>query len=297
MMRFSSATVKVGKSHEFFHNDRTHETKHSIFNQSDNEYSLSGEKAMEIYKEDINTMKDLWVDIKKRKMPSNTDTLMSMVVNLNETHTLDNVKKVADYLKESLKTRIYQIAVHRDEGYIDKTGKAHINHHAHILMSGISYDEENNIIQSVKRNFLTKAYLRDLQNKVAKILNMPRSPVKNGKRLDTNEYKAFAQKNSHIIEVNNKLKEENYYLKKEVSFYMQESLKKSKEVNKLNEKINLQKEKLQRLQKKINELESRYNKLYQKAVRIIKKLRLKLKAIRQKKDIENKKAMQVKKQF
>ena len=292
-MRFSSITLKAGKAHEFFHNDRTHETKHSIFDQSDNEYSASGEEAKKFYQEDTKQMKQLWLDIKERKMPSNTNTLMSAVLNLNKTHTLEDVKRVGEYLEKSLHTRIYQLAVHRDEGYIDKDGKAHINYHAHILMSGISYNPETNTIQSVKRNLLTKTYLRQLQTKTAEILNMPRSYIKTGHRLDTDEYKEFANKNSALVGSNKKLKEENYNLNREINFYMQETLNKNVEISELKEKNEQSRERIIELKNELNDireqyavLESRYEKLYQKAMRIIKKLRDKIYAMRHKEELE-----------
>ncbi len=284
-MVFSAITFKAGKPHEFLHNDRTHKTSHSIFTQDNNEYSINGEEALAVFNEDVKYYENLWVELKKKKMPSNTNRLMSVVVNLNETHTLEDVNKVADFLGKYLGVKIYQTALHRDEGYIDKNGEEHINHHAHILMSGIRY--KNEIIESIS-NKIKKKELHYIQEKTAEILNMPRSYIKSKKRLDTDEYKVFAQKHSELISLNKKFKEENYILNKETKFYLKETLNKDEEIKQLKEYNEELKGRIKFLKQRIVDLEERYNRLYKRAVRLVKKMLEKIRLLRNKKKLKEK---------
>jgi len=288
-LRFSNINFKNGESFEFFHNDRTRDTIHSIFSKENNEYSTSGDKAYRQYKEDLKRFKELYKKQQGRKLPKTTVTLLSAIMNLDERHHLDDVKKVAEFLENYLGTKVYQIAIHRDEGYVDKEGNPHINHHAHLLMSGLK--EENGIVKSIKKR-LKKADLFYIQDKVAEILNMPRSLVKSKKRLDTNEYKEFVQKNKDLVEANHRLKEENFYLNKELNFYMQETIKKDKEIEKLKEYLNEIKENNKLLKNDLDEYKKRYEMLYQKALRIIKKLRDKYLRLKKEKEL---KKMEIKK--
>lgn len=46
---------------------------------------------------------------------------------------MQDLEKLSKYLQEKYGFQCYQIAIHRDEGYIDaENGKKHINHHAHM---------------------------------------------------------------------------------------------------------------------------------------------------------------------
>jgi len=107
-----------------------------------------------MWKEDIREKTKRYTERMGRKLHKNTKTLFSAVVNLLPHHSIDDVRKIADYLEKELGTKVYQIAVHHDEGYVDKfTGEKVINHHAHILFAGL--DEEG---RSVRKK-LTKGFL------------------------------------------------------------------------------------------------------------------------------------------
>jgi len=286
-MRFSSITIRKGGRHEFKHNDRTHPTKHSIFSQENNRVSVSGDEAFEEWKKDTDYFKTLWIEQHGKKMPKNTNTLLSAIVNLDERHTLDDLKKVGEFLSDYLGVKVYQVALHRDEGYVDKEGKPHINHHGHILMSGLRINK-NGIVESASK-LLKRDALRFIHKKVAEILDMPLSPVKSGKRLDTNEYKIFAEKNSETIALNKKLREENYKLSREVNFYMNETIKRDKEIENLKESNTELKERIKELKAKLDEVNERYDNTIEKAMRIIRKLRKKYLSIKAEKIEEIKK--------
>lgn len=218
MQRKSSIHISKGELSYCFHNTRQKQTSNSIFSTDNNIYDTDALKAIEIYRTELDKREQAYTSRTGRKLHKNTITHLSAIVNLNETHSLDDVKKVAEYLEKTLGTKVFQIAIHRDEGYIDEdTKEKHINYHAHLELLGL--DEKGN---SVRRKF-SRSYLISLQSEVAKILNMDRGinytkeKKKRPKRLDTYEYKEHAkrkaQKLQPILKENKQLKKENEKLK------------------------------------------------------------------------------------
>jgi len=188
--RKSSIHIEKGHTGYLFHNDRSKPTANSIFDRSYNEvYPNTAIEALEIYNKHLKERIQKYTERTGKKLHKNTITHLSAIVNLNEKHTLEDVKKIANYLEENLGTKVFQIAVHGDEGYIDEeTGEKHINFHAHLEFLGL--DEQGN---SVRRK-LTRSFLRDLQTKTAEILQMRRGQINSKrKRLDTYEYKEHAR--------------------------------------------------------------------------------------------------------
>jgi len=192
-MRKSSIHIEKGNLGYCFHNTRQKPTANAIFDAK-NEYKNDALTAIEIYREELKKRTKKYTENTGKKLPKNTITHLSAIVNLDERHTLEDVKKIAKYLEESLGTKVFQIAVHKDEGYIDVNEKKHVNYHAHIEMLGL--DEEG---RSVRKK-LTKSYLIELQSETARLLNMQRGvnytkeKKKRPKRLDTYEYKEHARR-------------------------------------------------------------------------------------------------------
>jgi len=187
-MATNISSIHIQPSHigEFFHNSREKPTKNSIGDKSKNYCNRKAIEAIEIYRKDLEEKSNLYYQKRKRKLPSNTKTLFSAIINLKEDSTIEDVKKVAEHLEKKLDVKIYQIAIHEDEGHIEN-GEFIKNRHAHIMFSGL---DEN--AQSIKRNKLNIHFLRQLQNDVANILQMERGKeraVGERKRLDTYEYK------------------------------------------------------------------------------------------------------------
>ena len=217
-MRKSSIHIEKGNLGYCFHNTRQKPTANSIFSQEKNEYDNDAVKAIELYKNELRKRETAYTKRTGKKLHKNTITHLSAIVNLNQTHTLEDLKKVADYLEESLDAKVFQVALHADEGYIDKeTGEKHINNHGHIEM--LALDSKGNSI----RRKLTRSYLIQLQNKVAEILNMQRGinytkeQKKRPKRLGTYEYKEYAKRKARelkpLLQENKQLQKENEEIK------------------------------------------------------------------------------------
>jgi hypothetical protein len=189
-MAKSSIHIATGKSGYLLHNDRTQLTSNSIFRDEKNEVSRSAKEAFQLYREELGKRTAAYVARTKQKLQKNSITHLSAIVNLNQRHTLDDLQPLIDHLEKELDTKVFQAAIHRDEGHVGEDGKPIKNYHAHIEFMGI--DSEG---RSVRRK-LTKKFLSQLQTKTAEILQMERGTnyAKERKprprRLDTYEYKA-----------------------------------------------------------------------------------------------------------
>ncbi len=210
MGNISSIHIKAGHIREFFHNDRTKSTVNSIFKENKVIVDYSSKTALKFYKIDLKIKKERYKKRTKQKLQKKAITLLSAVVNIKSDTNLDDLKKLGKELEKKLGTRIYQIAIHRDEGHIDDAGNKIINEHAHILFSGL--DESG---KSIRRK-LTKSMLRELQDLTAETLDMQRgrsAKETKRKRLDTYDYKEHAKLQSKklkpLLKENKQLKKEN----------------------------------------------------------------------------------------
>jgi cysteinyl-tRNA synthetase len=147
-----------------------------------------------------------------KKLPKNTIKHISAIVNLDERHGPDDIQKLIKYLEEKLGTKVIQVAIHKDEGYINENGERHINYHAHIEMVGL--DNEGRSI----RKKLDRKTLREIQTDIAKILGMERGQdvrKTRRKRLNTYQYKeAMRIKEAEIAELKKELKNKEEIIKK-----------------------------------------------------------------------------------
>jgi len=191
------ASINIQKAHlgEFWHNTREKDTVNSIFDKSKNEYDRTAMEAIEIYKKDLEEKSKKYTERTGQKLQKRATTLMNAVVNLDEHHTLNDLKKVAKMLEKKLDVKVYQVVVHRDEGFIGDDGKKHVNFHGHILFSGL--DSQG---RAVKRNKLNIHTLRELQTETANVLGMERGVRgKKRKHLDIHTYKVMKQEESKAL--------------------------------------------------------------------------------------------------
>ena len=119
--------------------------------------------------------------------PHLKDVYWEAVVNLDEKHSLADVKKVADFIQQKYHLQPCSIALHHDEGYTDKDGTVKYNHHAHLCFLTM----EHGI--STMRKIRSKE-LRQMQSEVAQLLGLERGK-ENSKatRLDHKQYREKAK--------------------------------------------------------------------------------------------------------
>ena len=142
---------------------------------------------------DVEKLHEVQMQLRKKnhsrgKAPELNDSLWEAVVNLEEHHTMNDVKKVADFIHKKYHLTPTAIAIHRDEGYKDKaTGEVKYNYHAHVMF----YTVDNG--KSQMRTIGKKA-LSEMQTEVANLLHMERGQV-NSKtvRLNHRQYREKAK--------------------------------------------------------------------------------------------------------
>ncbi|MCO5259670.1 MAG: hypothetical protein M9916_05955 [Crocinitomicaceae bacterium] len=124
--------------------------------------------------------------ISGRKLQKNAEPIKEAVVNLNSNHTMEDLKRLGNVLKEQFGMECFQIHIHRDEGHRDKnTGEIIINHHAHMLFDW--QDKKKGTMLRLKNHDLSK-----IQTVVANALGMERGEMRvnsNRERLEAIEFK------------------------------------------------------------------------------------------------------------
>lgn len=187
-----------------FHNSRENASFSVVFFNEKNEIENNAKEAYETYKKELMQRQQTYIFRTKQSPQKNTLNQLSAIMNLHQHHTLTDIKIIVNYLEEKLDTKVFQVAIHRDEGklvhywtrkelfsgktffynpksqtyYYDKDYFNKIdlnmysivkNYHAHLEMLGI--DSEG---KSIKRNRLNKYFLQNLQTFVADALEMER---------------------------------------------------------------------------------------------------------------------------
>jgi hypothetical protein len=119
-----------------------------------------------------------------RAMYKTAEPIREAVLNLAPHHTLEDVKNVAEGLKEVFGIECFQIYIHRDEG-LDRDGKIKLNHHAHLVCRWQD-------METGKTFKFMPSDLSQMQDYVASALNMERGNLRentNRERLEAVEYK------------------------------------------------------------------------------------------------------------
>lgn len=96
--------------------------------------------------------------------------LWSAVVNLKESSTMQDLEKLSAHFQNKYGFQCYQIAIHRDEGHIDReTGEKIMNYHAHLEFVTLDKETGKN-----RQRDLRGKQMSELQTEIAQILGMQR---------------------------------------------------------------------------------------------------------------------------
>ena len=137
-MAQSSIHIEKGNAGFLSHNDRSRPTKNSIFFDEENEIKNTAKEAFKIYRNELEKRTEAYTARTKQKLQKKAVTHLSAIVNLNNNHTIKDLEPLINYLENSLDTKVFQVAIHRDEGHIDPETKKPIkNYHAHIEFMGL----------------------------------------------------------------------------------------------------------------------------------------------------------------
>lgn len=139
----------------------------------------------------------------KGKRPRYENSTWECVVLLNAQHDMSDLHKVREYIEKTLNITCYAMAIHRDEGYLNKDKTPIYNYHAHLNFVTIKDKAQNFRLTKTKR------LMPAIQSEVAKILNMPRGePNSKSKHLQPKEYRNFKAQELKIQNLKNELEKE-----------------------------------------------------------------------------------------
>lgn len=271
----SSIHIQKASNGAITHNSRENYSKSVVFTDEKNELWNDKKIAYEIYRSELKKRVEAYTNRTNQKLQKTAVTHLSAVVNLEQHHTLKDLEKIKDELEKVFDTKVFQMAIHRDEGkikhkvsgeylvsgidffynpddkkYYSKKDKHTFlnelnineydiekNYHAHIELMGL--DSEGQAIRQKMNRFV----LSNLQDFTAQTLDMERGNnyqiKKSVKRLDTHQFKASKKKENEVKKI----------VKNE----------KSKIVKKANEIINSEREDKKKLKEELEELKKENN--------------------------------------
>ena len=253
-MAISSINIQPSSGNAIIHNERIFDVAYALKNDDVNEYHRIASIS--------ETRKAIYEDYKLhhgRKLNTKATPIREAVVNLNENHKMEDLINLSQMLENDYQMKVLHIAIHRDEGHIDKTGEEKINYHAHIVFS--NYDFDKHI--TIKRD---KDVMRKLQTDVANCLGMERGEENSQKvRLDHRQYKRAMQeveeKTKELQRELKEVKQENTELKysfkemqKTITSLENLTAEQKRELHSLNSKVKNEKAEYEELLKKLDDL-------------------------------------------
>lgn len=150
----------------------------------------------------------IWKEKNKKggRPPQKANCVQEIVINIKPDTKLDDLQIIANYIKREYGYTPLEIAIHNDEGYVDKEGKPHFNHHAHIdfctLKDGCQMARMEKYCDKVEytKKDGTKSWKfqsnkdSKLQDFIAETLGMERGQKgSKAKRLEHEQYRQVAQ--------------------------------------------------------------------------------------------------------
>lgn len=182
-IHFQKAEVEFAEKHNFRTEKKEPEYLLDKQYRKTNEY-LKLNDPKELYQEQLKLRNQ---NHARGFAPHIKDVYWEAVVNLDEKHSLADVKKVADFIQQKYHLQPCSIALHHDEGYTDKDGTVKYNHHAHLCFLTM-----NNGISTMRK--IRSKELRQMQSEVAQLLGLERGK-ENSKatRLDHKQYREKAK--------------------------------------------------------------------------------------------------------
>lgn len=228
----SSIHIQKSSAGSVHHNSRENFSHSVVFTDEKNELLNNAKESFTIYRDELKIRSEAYSNSTGQKLQSRAVTQLSAVINLEQHHTMKDLQKIKTYLEKEFDTKVFQMAIHRDEGklkekttgnylvsgtdfflnpkdnkhYYDKKYTKPLNldnytieknYHAHIEMMGLKSDGKA-IRQDMNRFKLSK-----LQDFVAESLQMQRGKNylidKSSKRLDTHEFKQAKKIENEVV--------------------------------------------------------------------------------------------------
>lgn len=186
MSHISSINFKKTNLIQAQHNDRLLPPSYLI--GGDFEVNRTSKEALLLKNKMIENAKEAYFEKVGQKFQSKSYE-WSAVCNIKSDTTMQELENLAKHFESKYGFQCYQIAIHRDEGHIDK-GEKIINHHAHLEF--ITLDKETGK-NNYRRELITPKILRQIQSEVAEILQMERGQDKRITKRERIEPRKWAQ--------------------------------------------------------------------------------------------------------
>lgn len=176
----------------------------------------------------------IWKSKNKRggRPPRKENCLQEIVINLKADSKIDDLITISNYIKQEYGYIPLEIAIHNDEGFVDKNGKAHYNYHAHIdfctLKDGIQWCQMEHYCDKVEYTkkdgkkswrFVSNKD-SNLQDFIAETLGMERGQKgSKAKRLEHEQYRQVAQQKQVLTDQIDDLSQRNDLYEKLLQAY------------------------------------------------------------------------------
>lgn len=191
-IHFQKAEVEFAEKHNFRTEKKEPEYLLDKQYRKTNEY-LKLHDPKELYQEQIKLRKQ---NHSRGFAPHLKDVYWEAVVNLDEKHSLADVKKVADFIQQKYHLQPCSIALHHDEGYKDKDGAVKYNHHAHLCF--LTMDKGISTMRKIRSK-----ELRQMQTEIAQLLGLERG--KENSKTTRLDHKQYREKAKELAEKDHKL--------------------------------------------------------------------------------------------
>ena len=191
MSAISSINFKKSNAIQTRHNDRDLPPNYLI-SDTGCEVNRTHKEALKLRNEIIENAINAYNKNKSPKAPNfkAKSYEWSAVVNIKPNTTMQDLEKLAKHFETKYGFQCYQIAIHRDEGYIDDDGEKVINHHAHLEFITLDKQTGKNMY---RRELISPKILRQIQTEVAEILGMERGQDKRISKRERVEPRKYAQ--------------------------------------------------------------------------------------------------------
>lgn len=191
-IHFQKAEVEFAEKHNFRTEKKEPEYLLDKQYRKTNEY-LKLNDPKELYQEQLKIRNQ---NHARGFAPHLKDVYWEAVVNLDEKHNLDDVKKVADFIQQKYHLQPCSIALHHDEGYTDKDGTVKYNHHAHLCF--LTMDKGISTMRKIRSK-----ELRQMQTEIAQLLGLERG--KENSKATRLDHKQYREKAKELAEKDHKL--------------------------------------------------------------------------------------------
>lgn len=133
-----------------------------------------------------------------RKMQAKATPIREAVVVIEDTTTMDDLQNLAQRLQQRFGIDVFQIAIHKDEGYKNSKQQLKLNLHAHLVADWTDH-------KSGKSLKLGRNDMAEMQTICAEVLGMERGKSSDKKHLSAIQYKIKAKEEmAQVMEEENR---------------------------------------------------------------------------------------------